>query len=200
MVKQLFPRLPEAARPLDLFDAPGPDYPKIFHLRVKREWDEWSLVAVFNYEDRPLDCPIDMSRLGLDGDREYRVWEHWGAKSIGSRRRRFVAEVPPQSVKLYRVAQAREHPWLLSTDLHVRQGQAELEDCRWDADRKELTIRARRPPGHHGNAYVVVPPGQALQNPKGLWIAKDARDGSLVVRCSFEFRDSSAVEVRLQFQ
>ena len=44
-------------------------------------------------------------------------------------------DVPPRSVKLLRIARDREHPWLLSTDLHVRQGQAEIEDCRWDEAR-----------------------------------------------------------------
>ena len=200
MIRQVFPRLPETARPLDLFDAPDPDYPKTFHLRVQRDWDEWSLVAVFNYENRPVERALDLARLGLDPARPYRVWEHWGARSMGAHRGSFTAVVPPQSVKLYRISQVRNHSWLLSTDMHVRQGQAEVEECRWDAGRKELIIRARRPAAQRGNIYVAVPDGMALDDPKGLWIAKDGRDGSLVVRCSFEFRDGAVVEQQLRFR
>jgi hypothetical protein len=34
LLRQQFPRLPEVAEPLDLFDAPEPDHPKTFRLRV----------------------------------------------------------------------------------------------------------------------------------------------------------------------
>jgi hypothetical protein len=155
---------------------------------------------VFNYETHPREHTVDLTRLGLDPALEYRVWSHWDSKSIGVHTGRFTAVVPPESVKLYRIARVRDHPWLLSTDLHVRQGQAEIEECRWDPSARQLTIRAVRPPGHGGNVYVAVPRGMALSDPQDLWIAKDARDGSLVVRCSFEFRDSGVVERRLRFK
>ena len=48
IIRRVFPRLPECARPLDLFETPEPDFPKVFHLPVQREWDRWDLVAVFN--------------------------------------------------------------------------------------------------------------------------------------------------------
>ena len=199
MVRQVFPRLPEAARPLDLFDAPHPDYPKLFHLRVRREWDEWDLLAYFHYGSETAHASIDLARLGLDGLQPYRVWDHWAGRSLGVVRGRFEADLPARSVKLWRISRDRAHPWLLSTDMHVRQGQAEIEQCAWDAARRELTIRARRPAGSRGSVYVAVPKDMPLTDPKGLWIAKDARDGTLVVRVAFEFPDGAAVERRLRF-
>lgn len=200
IVKQLFPRLPEAGRPVDLFEAPDPDYPKVFQLAVKREWDEWRLIAVFNYQNQVLERKLDFGRLGLDPAVEHRVWEFWGTRSLGPYKGGFTAVVPPQSVKLYRISRRRDHPWLLSTDLHLRQGQAEIEDCRWDGAAKELTIRVQRPKGERGNVYVTVPPGLALAEAEGLWLAKDGRDGSLVVRVSLEFDDHAPVERRLKFR
>jgi hypothetical protein len=73
--------------------------------------------------------------------------------------------------------------------MHVRQGQAEIEDCRWNADAMALTFRASRPAGETGNVFVHVPEGLFVANPEGLWIAKDANDSSLIVRVAFEFGD-----------
>lgn len=199
MVKLVFPRLPEVARPVDLFEAPSPDYPKVFHLRVKRDWDEWDLVAVFNYGTEPLRQTVDFARLGLDAAQPHLVWDFWNTKSLGAHQGNFTAFVPPQSVRLWRISRQRQHPWLLSTDMHVRQGQAEIESCRWDEKAKALTIRARRPAGNRGSVYVTVPKDMPLANPKDLWIAKDADSGTLIVRCDFEFKDGQAVERQIRF-
>lgn len=199
LIKLVFPRLPESARPLDLFEAPDPDYPKIFHLRVRREWDEWDLVAVFNYSQEPLTRTIDFTRLGLDPAQTYLVWDFWNTKLLGASRPGFRATVAPQSAGLWRISRRRPHPWLLSTDMHIRQGQAEIESCRWDAAKKALAIRARRPAGNRGSVYITVPKDLPVAEPGGLWIAKDAASGTLVVRCDFEFKDGSAVEREVRF-
>jgi len=102
-------------------------------------------------------------------------------------------------VRLLRIARERAHPWLLSTDMHVRQGQSEILDCRWDKAKSTLSIRAQRPAGEQGSIYVRAPAGWALANPKGLWIAKDGRDGSLIVRSAVTF-GPAPVEVQLYFR
>ena len=199
IIRQVFPRLPEAGRPLDLFESPEPGYPKVFHLRVARDWDTWDLVAAFNYGTEPMKQRIEFARLGLDAGGTCLVWDYWAEKYLGAHHGAFEGLVPPQSVKLWRIARRRGHPWLLATDMHVRQGQAEVESCQWNEADKSLTIRARRPAGLRGNVYVTVPKGMALADPKGLWAAKDANDGTLVVRCAFDFADGGAVERRIQF-
>jgi len=103
------------------------------------------------------------------------------------------------SVRLVRIARDRDHPWLLSTDMHVRQGQAKILDCRWDQATSTLTIRAQRPAGEQGSIYVRAPAGWSLADPKGLWIAKDGRDSSLIVRSAVSF-GSAPAEVRMQFR
>ena len=34
--------------------------------------------------------------------------------------------MPPESVRLVRLSRSRQHPWVIGTNLHVRQGQAEI--------------------------------------------------------------------------
>ncbi|MBN1396338.1 MAG: hypothetical protein JW959_15040 [Pirellulales bacterium] len=193
MVKKCLPRLPEAARSLDLFECPEPDYPKLFHLPVEAAWDRWNLVALFNYDSSPRTEEVDLKRLGLDPDGEYAVWDFWNERFDETCRGKVRLTAGPQSVKLVRLSRRRPHPWLVSTDMHVRQGQAEIEDCRWDSESMTLHFRARRPAGERGNVFLLVPPGWEAAEPRSLWLAKDGRRGSqtLIVRCALDFSDGA---------
>lgn len=199
MIKQVFPRLPECATPLDLFEKPEPAWPETFHLKVKRDWDQWDLVAVFNYRSTALDQDIAFERLGLDPAASYVAWDFWNERYLGVHKSSIRFTVPAQSVRLLRIARERAHPWVASTDMHVRQGQAEIVDSRWNATTNELTIEATRPAGYRGNVFVRAPKGLAVKNPKGLWIAKDANDSSLIIRCDFDFASATRQSRTLGF-
>ena len=199
MIRTIFPRLPECARPLDLFENAELDYPQVFHLKVEREWDHWDLLAVFNLGERTLFKTVPLECLGLDPKAGYAVFDFWNQRFEGIEIRGAVSlEVPPESVKLLRIARNREHPWILSTDMHVRQGQAEILDCKWDEEAMTLTVRAQRPTGHEGSIYAHAPKGWAMAEPKGLWLARDGRDNSLVIRKFLKF-EGEPVEVRMRF-
>jgi hypothetical protein len=200
MVRSIFPRLPECARPLDLFDNTEIDYPQVFHLKVQREWDNWDLLAVFNLGEHTLVKTLPMERLKLDPKGSYAVFDFWnlrfqGVETSGS----LTVEVPPVSVKLLRISPYRDYPWLLSTDMHVRQGQAEILDCKWDEEKMTLTVRAQRPAGHGGSIYAHAPKGWASAEPKGLWLARDGRDNSLIIRKALKF-EGEPVEVKMRFK
>jgi len=199
MVKQVFPRLTETARPLDLFESVEPDYPKLFHLKVSRDWETWDLIACLNYGATTLHREVDLGHLGLDATAAYVAWDYWDQRYLGTQRRVLSFDVPPFSVRLLRIARQQDHPWLLSTDMHVRQGQAEIQDCRWNAETGTLTIRAQRPKGYKGNLFLYAPKGWALAEPAGLWIAKDGNDESLIVRKALEFSDQPS-EIRVAFK
>ncbi|WP_414662453.1 alpha-amylase family protein [Horticoccus sp. 23ND18S-11] len=169
LLRQQFPRLPEAAEPLDLFDAIEPDYPKTFRLRVRTGWDEWDLFAVFNFGAEPLRKTLPASGA---------VWDFWEERYAGVAKGTYDVIVPPRSAKLVRVAAERTHPWVLSTDIHIRQGQAELTEVAWDEASLQLRLKSSR----RGNVLLRVPKEFRLADPSGLWIAKDGNDASLIVR------------------
>ena len=189
MIKKCLPRLPEAARSLDLFECPEPDYPKLFHLPVQTSWDRWDLVALFNYNDTPREYTLELKRLGLDPAADYVVWDFWNERFDGTCRGTLHLTAAPHGVKLVRLSLRRPHPWLMSTDMHVRQGQAEIEDCQWDSAAMTLRFWARRPAGERSSVFVLAPPGLEVVNPRGLSLAKDGRPGnhSLIIRCALQF-------------
>jgi hypothetical protein len=189
LIRKVFPRTPEIATPLDLFDRPEPDYPHLFHLPVETAWGRWDVLAVLNYADDPLTLPVLVSQLGLDPAGTYRVWEFWNEQYLGTLAEELRAVVAPKSVRLYRIAALTEHPWVLGTDMHVMQGQTELTDVRWDAETMTLSGKAMRPAGETGNLFVHAPKGLCVTHPEGLWIAKDGRDETLVIRVQLQFGD-----------
>ena len=199
MVRAIFPRLPECARPLDMFDYAELDYPRIFHLKVEREWENWDLLAVFNLGKETLVKTLPLERLKLDPKGSYAVFDFWNLRFQGIESSGVISvQVPSESVKLLRIARHRDHPWLLSTDMHIRQGQAEIVDCKWDEEKMALTVRAERPAGHDGSIYAYAPKGWALVEPKGLWLARDGRDNSLVIRKPLTF-EGVPVDVHMRF-
>jgi hypothetical protein len=118
---------------------------------------------------------------------------------IGDRKGSIRFAVPGQSVKLLRIARERAHPWVASTDMHVRQGQAEIVNAQWNPDAGSLTIEATRPAGYRGNVFVRAPKGLAMKNPKGFYVAKDANDSSLIIRCDFNFASGARQARTLEF-
>ncbi len=192
LVKKVLPRTPDVATPIDLFDCPAPDYPKLFHQHVVSEWGEWDLVGVLNYGNEPMVMPVDMARLGMDEDKPQRLWEFWNEQYLGDVSGQFQAIVPPRSARLYRLSPVLDHPWVLSTDMHTQQGLVELSDVSWHPDTMTLSGKATRPAGEMGNLFVVAPKGLCVANPEGLWIAKDAATEALIIRAQFTFGDESA--------
>ena len=192
LIKMTLPRPREVAFPVDLFDSPAPDHPHLFHRRAKKPWGRFDVLAVYNFGAETLRRRVELAELGLRPDAPYCVWELWNCQYVGRTTGALEAAVPPGSVKVYRLAEYAGAPLLLGTDMHVLMGEMEIEDCRWDAARGALEGRAVRPEGERGSVYLLAPENCRVTNPRGLWIAKDARDGSLIVRCLLEFPGGQA--------
>ena len=192
LIKKTLPRSPDVAVPVDLFDSPLPDHPKIFHRRVAQEWGSYDVVAVYNFSSETLQLPVALSRLGLDMAADYLVWEFWDERYIGRIRDELNAVVSPGAVKVYRLVRDTGEPVLLATDMHVLMGEMEVTACQWDATTRTLSGRAVRPVGEMGSVFLHAPDNVSVANPGGHWIAKDGRDHSLIIRCALDFSEGSA--------
>jgi hypothetical protein len=147
----------------------------------------------------PLERTLSLNALGMPPDERHVTWDFWNERYLGTRSGAVPVSVAPRSVTLLRVSRTREHPWLLSTDMHIRQGQVDIQNVRWDRAASRLSIRATRPQGYESNAYLRVPPGLALKQPAGRWIAKDANEGCLIVRIAMSFARGTVSEESVEF-
>jgi hypothetical protein len=174
LLRLVFPRFPEAARALDLFTSAEPDYPKFFHLPVRTDWDKWDLYAIFNYGAEPITKTIPAATPSI-------AWDFWNERYLGAVEKGLQVTVQPESVRLIRLSRRRDHPWVIGTNLHVRQGQAEIAACNWSESAHRLDITYRAYPQQEGSIFVEAPAGWSVENPKGLAIAKDGNDNRLII-------------------
>jgi len=187
LIKKTLPRPRDVAFPVDLFDSPHPDYPRIFHRRVDHSWGRFDVVAVYNFGDDLLSERVPLERLDLSADADYLVWEFWNARYEGRVRGALEATVPPGTVRVFRLVEDPGAPVLLGSDMHLLMGEVEVLDCRYDPESLTLSGTALRPAGERGNLYLHAPPDLCVADPRVKWIAKDARDNSLIVRLSLSF-------------
>ncbi len=193
MIKKVLPRPSDWPFPADLFQRVYPeDYARVLVAPVQTAWGAWSVVAVFNLDERTAVTEIAMVSLRLPRNREFRAWDFWNARYCGCVKEKFSVEVPAKSCRLLRLAAVTAHPVVLSTDMHVRQGQLELCDVVWDKRRQVLRGAAVRPKGACGNVYIAAPAGWKPVDYTGIFVAKDARDGTLIIRRPLDFKRGRA--------
>lgn len=199
LIKKCLPRTREMAFPVDLFTSVYPEkHPRVFSLRVRKPWDEFCIVAVFNFDETPFARTITAEELGIRGGTRQWLYDFWNEEYLGSFAGRFECRVSPRSVNVYRITRARNHPWLLSTDMHVLQGAVEIPCLTWDTRENVLSGSAVRPAGETGNIFLLMPQGFRLLNHEGHWLARDYRDSSVIIRREIRFR-KRRMDWRLSF-
>ena len=128
LIRKVLPRTPDTAFPVDLFKRVLPeDYSRVLLARVRKPWGEWSVVGVFNMDREPRAVEITTRELRLDDKLSYRLFDFWDERYCGTVKERLTIHVPPISCRILRMEAERKHPWILSTDMHVRQGRWNLK-------------------------------------------------------------------------
>jgi hypothetical protein len=160
IVQKVFPAFGEAARPIDLFERAKPE---LFSLPVKTPFEQWTVVALFNYEQGgAVEKGVSLARLGLDAREKWLAFDFWQQRPLGHLNDELRVLVPETSVSLIAVRRDRGVPQVLSTDRHFTQGGIELGDVQWNGAANNLAGISLGGAGTAHNVYVHVPPGFAL--------------------------------------
>ncbi|NLF30787.1 MAG: hypothetical protein GX591_07865 [Planctomycetes bacterium] len=200
MIALCLPRTEGMPVPVDLFDRVWPDdYCRVLKLPVRTPWESYTLAAVYNGDATPFATRLDFARLGLDGAAAWRVFDFWNEEYLGTFTSSCPVAVPSAAMRLYRLSPARPHPWLLSTDMHVQQGAVEIASLRWDEASMTLSGTAARPAGQPGSVFIHIPRRLRLINHRGVNLAKDVRDMTVVARLPLTFeRDRADFALRFE--
>jgi hypothetical protein len=200
MVKMCLPRTEGMPIPVDLFENPHPlGYCRMLKLPVETGWDSYIVLAVFSTDGESYSDDIEFERLGLDPQTSHRVFEFWNQEYVGTFRKHFPCRVPPTDCRLYRISRAREHPWLLSTDMHVQQGAVEVKSLEWNPESMRLTGTVSRPPGESGNLLFLMPRGYRLINHEGTLLMKEVLDMNVVIRKDIHLdEDDAPLDLRFE--
>lgn len=187
LIKKVLPRGRNMPIPIDLFRKTHimEDFVRIFQLKADTTWDDFSVLAIFNLNDSMR--TIDLTReLELDKTKRYWLWNFWNESYLGQLPEAATIDLTANSATVLRFTEVREHPWVLSTDAHVRQGEDELNDVTWNPDTNELSGTYTRPAGEEGNLFIIAPPGWRERNlNRGYVVVKSAIDNHIIIKKSF---------------
>jgi len=182
----------------------------VWRLHMKTDWDEWDLIALFNYDAAFKLFRVPLATLGLDPNEEHVGYEFWSRQflgpvpdTLGPKRdymhdythpgdaRRLLHRSAPDVVeaewfgpaaKLIAIRRAREHPWVVGASFHQSCG-TELQRVRWDSRHLRLSGELHRPTGSLGEITVT---GLAGHAPKASVAGREVHarpgaNGSIVV-------------------
>lgn len=199
LLRKTLPRSKDIGIPIDLFDSPRQVGPRLFHRRVDAKWGTYDVVAAYNLASEPPDIDLDLTRLGLDADKSYLVWDFWNEHFMGNASGRTTIHAAPESVTVLRFVEDPSQPVLVGTDMHVFMGEMEILDSKYDASEQTLAFTATRPPKEMGTVFVHAPNDVYVKNFEGLHIAKDARDNTLIIAAPLKFEKEHVVRREIKF-
>jgi hypothetical protein len=162
---QVLPSYGQAARPLDLFVHTTPE---VFDLHVQLPWDDWHVLMLENWNESDQSYAIRFGEMGLDENKTYLVFSFWDQRFVGEYRGSVVLRAARHTGETFMIREMPEHPWVLSTDMHLTQGAVDLQSVRYDPVTSELSGTALRHSGARGNVVIYVPPGFDAQQTMDL--------------------------------
>ncbi len=198
MIKLVLPRTELSAKPIDLFTRVQPDdYSRIQALHVKTDWDEYTLVGIFNPDYKQYDLNLSFKDLNLVGHQI--VYDFWNEEYRGIFENSFPVSVAAESCKLLRLTKKREHPWIMGTNMHIQQGKCDIKSIKWNKETLTLSGIATRPKGEKGSVFVHSPRNFKLINRGKCHILKELLDHNLVIEVPLNFKSEEA-EFELNFE
>lgn len=112
----------------------------VWDLKVKRDWESYDVVALFNWGDEEAELGFDFAEIGLDAAEDYVMFEFWTSSFIGKVDGGYSCKIPPHAVRLFAVHRAEDHPQFLSSDRHVTQGAVDVKAMKWTENALQGTV------------------------------------------------------------
>jgi hypothetical protein len=185
----VLPSYGQAARPVDLFTHTTPE---IYDLKVQTDWDQWHVLMLQNWNDQDKSYAIQFSDLGLDAAKIYLVFRFWSQTLVGEYRGQVLLDVGARKGEAFVVREVPQHPWVLSTDMHLTQGGMELEGVRYEESSGHLGGVSRRHPGAEGQVVLFIPRGYEITSASGPYRAETSLSGANIVHLQLKFVDEAA--------
>ncbi len=151
--------LPPGGPPMRPVDLLRRTIPSIWHVHCQRDFGQWEVVGLFNFEDQPQERTVEFASLGLDQQSKVVAFECWEEKLLGVHQGRLTLGLPPHSSRILFLHRLAGRPQVVGTDMHLLGGYHEIKKLTWDADHHTLAGVCQRMPGISGKVYVYVPAG-----------------------------------------
>ena len=117
------------SRPVDTFRAGA--QPAVYVMDIRRPFEEWQIVGVFNPDDLYADLDVPLRRIA--GGDALHVFDCWNEEYLGVHRNTMVArDVPAHGCRLLALRRKRDVPQLVGTNMHILQGAVDIDDVAFE--------------------------------------------------------------------
>lgn len=163
-------------RPFDASLRPSCD---LWLLEIVRAFENWMVLGRTGESEKK----VNFSDLGLDGQREYIVFEFWSKKLVGIFSGGFDPGPlnPRYRSQCFIIRDRMSHPQLLATSRHLTGGGPDVLDMNWRDG--ELSGRSQLTAGDPYDLYIHLPPGWKLdeETVEGAELQTIWSDGPLLI-------------------
>lgn len=202
ILKKITPSFGEAARPVDLFDAPTQS---VFALKIKKQFGEWTVAGFFNSSlTDKVENKFSLKRLWLEPRRTYLAFDFWKQQFLGEVTNEVTVVTQPGSVSLISLHEKTGNPQFVSTNRHVLQGAIEVENVNWDENTKTLSGVSTGPLASSHNLFVYIPEshpwswgGNALYRDYDSYSLKLADPNIIQVHLNFDKAERIKWDIKL---
>jgi hypothetical protein len=161
ILKRVMPTV--SIKPMEFYpwDEKAMGRPNIIDLKVEKHYGSWDVVAVFNWEEEPIELYVDFAKLGLPiGDGiEYHVFSFWDGKYEGAFSEGIKVVLETRTCKVLWIRPCQAHPQVVSTSRHIT-GIVDLMENVWDPVNCELHGKSKVVGGDPYRIYIHVPKGR----------------------------------------
>jgi hypothetical protein len=165
MVAAILPPLLDGMDVADLFQE---ELPTVVVAPVARSWGRWQLVALFNWQDDPVERELPEA-ISLSTQGAYHVVDFWERRYLlmAPGALRPVVHIPALGVVLLSIRPTQPDPHLVATTFHVSQG-GEVQHWRVEGASVEMSLAIDR--YSQGEVWVALPgrPVRATLNDEPL--------------------------------
>ena len=139
LISRFLPHYEEAScRPLDTFC--GGRQPSLYYMRVRRDFEEWFVVGVFNWDDSYNDYTVPISMFAGEGS--WHAFDFWHQEYLGKHKDEIpVRDVPAHGCRIMALRRARNLPQLVGTNMHILQGAVDVKAVSFDEDVLRVEIK-----------------------------------------------------------
>lgn len=113
-----------------VFDASRSTPYDLFLLEINKPFENWMTLGRMGEHKNY----VEFSKLGLDSQKEYLVFEFWTKNFEGSFNSGFSPSMidPKFNCQVFTIRERKRHPQLLATNRHITCGAFELSDLKWN--------------------------------------------------------------------
>jgi alpha-galactosidase len=180
IAEMMLPLIGKRPHVLDWFER---ETPAQLQLDLDGPAGRWHLLALFNWQDKPMNLALRTTEYYLDPGKTYHAREFWSGAVFqipanqSPEEPMVFEDVPPHGVLLMAVRPVRPfRPQYLGGDLHISQG---LEVTAWEWERPgQLSLRLERPGFARGHIDLALPdpPKEVLHARQAVQAASIGQD------------------------